>query len=109
MPKAYSVKLFVQGRGWRELREIYSHSGVLASFEEARKLALHVILDMMKKATHPYGSKEGDVVGFMIIDAEDEPEQLPQNAKETKWEDHKHRFFKRGAAYMMYKSWSWPD
>ncbi|HID05303.1 MAG TPA: hypothetical protein EYP20_05810 [Aigarchaeota archaeon] len=109
MTKSYHVHLFVQGRGWRVLREVYSHSGVLASFEEARKLALYVILVMMKRAGHPYGSREGDVVGFRVEDSEEEPEHLPEEARQVDWEEHKHRFFKRGEAYMMYKTWSWPD
>lgn len=106
----YRVEVFVQGRGWRPLAEVYQYGGPASSYQEAVKLALTAILDRIRNSGENYGSKLGDLVGFRISKAgEGEPVKLPPESMAVEWENHKHLFYRRGDAFMLYKSWSWPD
>ena len=109
--QAYRVELFIQGRGWRNVGELYPHSGVVKTREEALKLGLYLILKkMQEREGEPYGATEGDIVGIKITEEQNQkPEKIPEEAEKIEWNDHKHRFYNRGKAYMLYKTWSWPD
>jgi len=104
---AWLVEVFVQGRGWTPLRQVFRHSGVVASFDEALSLGCMVVLKSVEQTSRAAGASAGDVVGFRVMEVSDEPDPLPPEA--VKWEYVRHRFFRRGSAYFLYKSWSWPD
>jgi hypothetical protein len=104
---AWLVEVFVQGRGWTPLRQVFRHSGVVASFDEALSLGCMVVLKSVEQVSRTAGASAGDVVGFRVNEVSDEPDPLPPEA--VKWEYVRHRFFRRGSAYFLYKSWSWPD
>ncbi|MEM1964053.1 MAG: hypothetical protein QW094_06255 [Candidatus Caldarchaeum sp.] len=104
---AWLVEVFVQGRGWTPLRQVFRHSGVVASFDEALSLGCMVVLKSVEQVSRTAGASAGDVVGFRVMEVSDEPDPLPHEA--VKWEYVRHRFFRRGSAYFLYKSWSWPD
>jgi hypothetical protein len=105
----YVIEFFVQGRGWVGQEE-FGLSGGLSTREEAENVASYLIDTMMKSATHPYGSRIGDVVGFRIIESEGVERMTPRpEASRFRFSEVKHRFFKRGEAYILYKYWSWPD
>ncbi|MEM0349892.1 MAG: hypothetical protein QXD24_06920 [Candidatus Caldarchaeum sp.] len=104
---AWLVEVFVQGRGWTPLRQVFGHSGVVEGFDEALSLGCSVVLKSVERASRAAGASTGDVVGFRVREVSSEPEPLPPDA--VKWDDVRHRFFRRGSAYLLYKSWSWPD
>ncbi|MCS7145845.1 MAG: hypothetical protein RMJ28_04840 [Nitrososphaerota archaeon] len=105
----YVLEFFVQGRGWVGQVEL-GLSGGLETQEEAENIAAHLIDSRMKKASHPYGSRIGDVVGFRIVEKETPERMRPSpDALRFRFSEVKHRFYKRGEAYMLYKYWSWPD
>lgn len=105
----FALEFFVQGRGWVGQSELGLEGG-LASREEAENLAAYVIDSRMRVADHPYGSRIGDIVGFRIVEiGETARIQLSPEALNFKFSEVKHRFYKRGDAYMLYKYWSWPD
>ncbi|GBC69687.1 hypothetical protein HRbin01_01390 [archaeon HR01] len=107
--KCFKVELFIQGLGWRPLHEYSSHSGLVSEMEDAVKLALAEILPKIEKA-EVYGVKVGEPVGFRILEsAGGRPQPIPPECSKIRWEDHKHFFYRRGSAYMLYKFWSWPD
>ena len=110
--KLYRVELFLQGEGWQPYDAVLNHSGVVDSYDDGLKLGLFAILKCMEK--HPdkarYGSRRGDVVALRIVETDSGKAQpIPDEAARLDWRDHKHKFFKRGNAYTLYKSWSWPD
>ena len=109
--KAYIVELFIQGQGWKKVHEIYPHKGIVETYEDALKLGLYLILEKMKeKENKTYGTSQGDIVGIKITETENQkPEEIPEEAKKIKWKEHKHKFYNRGKAHMLYKTWSWPD
>jgi hypothetical protein len=104
----YIIEFFVQGRGWVRQEEL-GHRGTLATREEAENYAAYVIDKMMGGAKHPYGSRIGDIVGFRILEGHEEVTQVTGEATGFRFEEVKHRYFRRGEAYMLYKYWSWPD
>ena len=106
----YRIEVFVQGHGWTPLAEIYHYGGPTSSYEDAVKLALSAILDRMSRGGENYGSKLGDLVGFRILETNEEVvSKPPPTTAEIVWDNYKHLFYRRGDAYMLYKSWSWPD
>ncbi len=105
----YAIEFFVQGRGWVRQEELGLRGGVPTK-EDAENLAAHVIDEKMRGAKHPYGSRLGDLVGFKIVETEGaERMALTSEASQFRFDEIKHRFYKRGEAYMLYKFWSWPD
>ncbi|MEM4356081.1 MAG: hypothetical protein QW082_07475 [Nitrososphaerota archaeon] len=107
--RLYVLEFFVQGRGWVRQEELGMRGG-LATREEAENIAAHLIDQGIRSASHPYGSRIGDVVGFRIMEAEGVEKMAPSaEASNFRFSDVKHRFFRRGEAYMLYKYWSWPD
>lgn len=106
----YRVELFIQGRGWRPLNEVYRHSGVTRHYSEALKLGLAAILARIGVGGGSYGARLGDPVGFRVSEThEGVPSELTPESAEIRWEDYSHLFYVRGSVYMLYKSWSWPD
>ncbi|MEM0441374.1 MAG: hypothetical protein QXF45_03545 [Candidatus Caldarchaeum sp.] len=104
---AWKVLVFRQGLGWESLSTIFPHSGVVHNFQDAVTLGATVVIRELNKAVKPHGSSFGDVVGFRIISSNENSQPLPHDT--VNWEDVRHRFFKRGDSYILYKSWSWPD
>lgn len=105
----YVIEFFVQGRGWVGQEELGLRGG-LSSREEAENLAAYVVDSKMSNARHPYGSRLGDIVGFRILETQNvEKTALSPEASNFRFSEIKHRFYKRGEAYMLYKYWSWPD
>jgi hypothetical protein len=107
MPR-YALEFFVQGRGWVRQEEI-GYRGTLSSRGDAEDFAAHIIDKMMRASSHPYGSRLGDIVGFRVIEGEGDLMELSGEAAAFKFDEVKHRFYRRGDAYMLYKYWSWPD
>jgi len=108
----YVVELFAQGKGWKPYHTMFSHTGFVKSFDDALRLGLYAILQKMQesKDASRYGSRVGDVVAMKITAADSgQVQQIPPEAKALDWKEHKHRFFKRGNVFTLYKSWSWPD
>jgi len=106
----YRIEFFVQGRGWVPMSELLGWRGGIEGKEESLNAAAYVIDRQMKNNESPHGSRIGDIVGFRLRDAaSEEPLQLDEEAKHFNFHLVKHRYFKRGDAYMLYKSWSWPD
>ncbi|GBC71714.1 hypothetical protein HRbin02_01502 [Candidatus Calditenuaceae archaeon HR02] len=105
----YVIEFFVQGRGWVAQEEL-GLSGGLQTREEAENVASYLIDTRMRNAAHPYGSKIGDIIGFKIVEVEGAERMNPSpEAWRFRFSEVKHRFFKRGEAYILYKYWSWPD
>jgi len=105
----YVIEFFIQGRGWVGQEELGIRGGH-ASREDAEDFAARVIEEMMGRADHPYGSRRGDIVGFRVIESMGSEEAEPRPAPAGfRFSDVRHRYFKRGEAYMLYKYWSWPD
>lgn len=93
--------------GWVSLSDVYRHSGVVETFEQALQLGATVVLLDVAKSQRPAGSIYGDVVGFRILFTDERHEPLPTGTVE--WNNVKHRFFRRGDSFLLYKTWSWPD
>jgi hypothetical protein len=106
----FAVELFVQGKGWRVWGEVTGEDGFFSSPEEAMDYAASLIFSAVASSSHPYGSREGDVVGFRVVRAEKGGcGERPSVGPSVRFRDVAHRFFKRGDAYVLYKTWSWPD
>jgi|GEM_PF-534634 hypothetical protein len=106
----FAVELFVQGRGWRRWSEVTGEGLLFSSPEEAMDAAASLIFSSMSSSSHPYGSREGDVVGFRVRPAgEGDCSERPATEPTVRFREVAHRFFKRGDAYVLYKTWSWPD
>ncbi|MCS6769988.1 MAG: hypothetical protein NZ570_06100 [Candidatus Caldarchaeum sp.] len=103
----YRVLLFVQGRGWVPLSEITGRSDVVETEETGLKLGCTTVLKSMERTHKPLGSSSGDLVGFKLENVEDKPQ--PADEALLDWRRHSHFFYRRGNAYMLYKTWSWPD
>ncbi len=83
---------------------------LFGSEEEAMDAAASLIISAVSSSPHPYGSREGDVVGFRVRRAgEGECSRRTSTAPAVRFRDVSHRFFRRGDAYVLYKTWSWPD
>ncbi len=96
----YNVDVFIQGVGWRKL-------GVFKCFDEALDTGATAVVRDYKTDPERHGSRVGDVVGFRVTLSDSQPESLPDRS--VRWRDVSHRFFRRGNAYFLYKTWSWPD
>lgn len=106
----FAVELFVQGRGWRAWREVTGEDALFPSEEEAADMAASLIVSAISSSKHPYGSREGDVVGFRVRPVgEGGCGQVPAARPSVRFREVSHRFFRRGDAYVLYKTWSWPD
>jgi len=103
---AFKVYVFVQGKGWRPINEYTDHKGVVASKNDALDLGASTIIERVEGCGDAYGRSEGDLVGFRVEETNEQPEYYQ---KKDVWMRFSHRFFKRGEAYMLYKTWSWPD
>jgi hypothetical protein len=106
----FAVELFVQGKGWRGWGEVTGEEVLFSSQEEAMDHAASLIFSAMSSSSHPYGSREGDVVGFRVRRTEEGGcGERPSSGPAVRFRDVAHRFFRRGDAYVLYKTWSWPD
>jgi len=107
----YKIHLFIQGRGWTELNKVYQHTGIVAEYEEALKLATYIITNKIQNhpEPHKYGAKIGDITGIKITETNQKPQKIPKEAEKINWQDHKHKFHKKENTYTLYKTWSWPD
>ncbi len=83
---------------------------LFSSEEEAMDVAASLILSASSSSHHPYGSREGDVVGFRVRPTEkSDCTGRPSTGPTVRFREVAHRFFRRGDAYVLYKTWSWPD
>ena len=106
----YAVELFVQGRGWRPWRDVTGEDALFTTEQEAMDAAASLIVASISSSGHPYGSREGDVVGFRVRPAGDVGcDRTASTPRPVRFRDVSHRFFRRGDAYVLYKTWSWPD
>ncbi|MDW8084412.1 MAG: hypothetical protein RMI49_04360 [Candidatus Caldarchaeum sp.] len=103
----WKVLVFRQGLGWDSLSKVLPHTGVVETFEQALNLGATAVINNIEKSQKPMGSSLGDVVGFRIIPAEEKQQDLPPETVD--WNTVKHRFFRRGDSFLLYKTWSWPD
>jgi len=97
----YKVDVFIQGLGWKSL------DIAVNEFEEALDVGASAVFKDYVKNPDRHGSKAGDVVGFRIVVSESSPTKSADRS--VKWREVCHRFFRRGNAYFLYKTWSWPD
>jgi hypothetical protein len=97
----YRIEVFIQGHGWLGL------DIVVSDFWEALDVGASTVINDYLKNPDRHGSKAGDVVGFRIVETNAQP--TPTRVQSIKWSEVSHRFFKRGNAYFLYKTWSWPD
>jgi hypothetical protein len=102
----YKVYVFVQGKGWRPINEYTAHRGVVASETDALNLGVSAVMERVMVGKGVYGNREGDLVGFRVEGTDEHPTPCQKTGV---WERYRHRFYKRGKAYMLYKTWSWPD
>lgn len=106
----YRIEFFVQGRGWVSMSELLGWEGGIEGRDEALNAAAYVIERQMRSSGAPHGSRIGDIVGFRLIETGPaDPLEPPAEARSFIFSEVKHRYFRRGDAYMLYKSWSWPD
>ncbi|MDW8063268.1 MAG: hypothetical protein RMI43_03775 [Candidatus Caldarchaeum sp.] len=104
---AWKVLVFRQGLGWDEISKVISHTGVVETFEQALDLGATAVIRNLEKTVKPAGSSFGDPVGFRVTSSDASPQPLPLNT--VNWQEVRHRFFRRGDSFLLYKTWSWPD
>lgn len=105
----YGLEFFVQGKGWVDSRALLPQRIIFKEYDDALNFAASLIEGRRMVSEEPYGSRAGDVVGFRVVRSDDECSDQVPAAHSVTFSEVRHRFFRRGHAYILYKSWSWPD